>query len=384
MPASPSLTAPPPATSTVETPVITRWSAITAHGLTRQDFVAAVRSGRAAVPVEPALPADAAKPLPRPDACLVPGLDDPAVLGQKYTYTLDRLAIMVLLAADRLLADPDGGPVPATYTGDRAGMVMGTSMGGKDGMAEIIRNSLTNARPFYVDVSRIPGCVMNHPAGASAIRHGLRGPNSTVGGGRISGLLALGYARRLLDQGRADSCLVGSAEEFAPTHAWLEQAVAGYDRPAPLLGEGCGLLMLEPAGSAQLPPLASVLAVAHRIDVDDDPRAAVAACVRQALVRADVAPEEVWAAVPSAAPTPEGAAEADALASLLPADALSRVPSTALLGDVGAASAVLQVAALLAVAEADPQSAGRAALVTGVDRDGGVACAVLRLHGEAS
>ncbi|WP_188299928.1 beta-ketoacyl synthase N-terminal-like domain-containing protein [Streptomyces sp. CBMA156] len=352
--------------------VITGWSAVSAHGLSRRDFADGVRSGLAAARTEPDGPR-----LPRPDACLVPDLDRPGLLGREYSYTLDRLAVMALLATDQLLADPDHGPVP--HTDERTGLVMGTTMGGKETMAAVIRGSLTNARPFYVEVGLIPGCVMNHSAGAAAIRHDLRGPNATVGGGRVSGLLALNYARRLLDQGRADNCLVGSAEEFAPTQAWLEQAAGTPGEPAPLLGEGCGLLLLEPAGAGQLPPLAAVLAVSTGIDVDDDPQAAVASCARRALDRAGVAPEEVWAAVPTAAPTPEGEAERAALASLVPSEALDRVPSMALLGDTGAASATLQIAALLVIAGADPTAAGRVALVSAVDRDGTVAVAVLRL-----
>ncbi|WP_234327281.1 beta-ketoacyl synthase N-terminal-like domain-containing protein [Streptomyces sp. NRRL WC-3742] len=360
------------ATLPADGPVITGWSAVSAHGLSRREFADGVRSGLAAARTEPE-----GKKLPRPDACLVPDLDRPGLLGQEYSYTLDRLAIMSLLATDQLLVDADGGPVPRTD--DRTGVVMGTTMGGKESMAEVIRGSLTNARPFYVDVGLIPGCVMNHSAGAAAIRHGLRGPNATVGGGRVSGLLALNYARRLLDQGRADNCLVGSGDEFSPTNSWLEQAAGTPGEPAPLLGEGCGLLLLEPAGTNQLPPLASVLAVATAIDVDDDPQATVDYCARRAMERAGVAPEEVWAAVTTAVPTPEGIAERAALAELVPAEALDRIPSMALLGDTGAASASLQIAALLVVAGEDPTAAGRVALVSAVDRDGTAAVAVLRL-----
>ncbi|MFJ9695840.1 beta-ketoacyl synthase N-terminal-like domain-containing protein [Kitasatospora sp. NPDC101183] len=357
--------------------VITGWSAVSAHGLSRRDFAEGVRAGQAAPRTEPDGPR-----LPRPDACLVPDLDRPGLLGQDYSYTLDRLAVMSLLATDQLLTDPDGGPVP--HTDDRTGVVMGTTMGGKESMAQVIRGSLTNARPFYVDVGLIPGCVMNHSAGASAIRHDLRGPNATVGGGRVSGLLALNYARRLLNQGRADNCLVGAGDEFSPTHAWLERAAGTPGEAAPLLGEGCGLLLLEPAGASQLPPLATLLAVTTAIDVDDDPQAAVDSCARRALDRAGIAAEEVWAAVPTAAPTAEGVAERAALAALLPAEALDRVPSMALIGDTGAASATLQIAALLAVAETEPQAAGRVALVSAVDRDGAVAVAVLKLSEVAS
>jgi 3-oxoacyl-[acyl-carrier-protein] synthase II len=59
--------------------------------------------------------------------------------------------------------------------------------------------------------------------------------------------------------------------------------------------------------------------------------------------------------------------------------ALARVPSVGRLGDTSAATSAFQLVSLLAVAERTPGAAGHAAVVTTVDRDGTVACAVLRL-----
>ncbi|MBD0694736.1 hypothetical protein BG452_17260 [Streptomyces sp. CBMA123] len=68
----------------------------------------------------------------------------------------------------------------------------------------------------------------------------------------------------------------------------------------------------------------------------------------------------------------------------MPAEALTAVPSMALLGDTSAAAATFQIQALLGAAEAEPAAAGRIALVTAVDRDGAVGCAVLRLLSPAA
>ncbi|MFF4398366.1 beta-ketoacyl synthase N-terminal-like domain-containing protein [Streptomyces sp. NPDC001480] len=367
-PVTPGATLPP------GTPVITGWSAVSPYGIGREAFTAGVRSG-----AKTAAHADVSLgPLPTSDVCAVPGFDIPELLGKRGTAKMDRLTALVLVASDGLLLDADG--ERAVRTDDRTGVVLGITMGSLENVTGFLRQSYTNERPFYVDAGRIPFGSLNHAAGATAIRHDLKGPNTTVAGGRVSGLLALNYARRLMSQGRATKYLVGSAEEFSAAHAWYEYTAAPGD-PAALLGEGCGLFVLEPAESAEHPPLAAVLSVQSRIDVDDDPQAAVAACARRALERAGVTAGELWAAVPCAAPSPAGRAEHEALAALVPADALARIPSMELLGDTSAASASFQIAAVLAVAGDDPEAAGRTALVSAVDRDGAVACAVLRLTG---
>ncbi|WP_217165923.1 beta-ketoacyl synthase N-terminal-like domain-containing protein [Streptomyces sp. AC512_CC834] len=359
-----------------DTPVITGWSAVSPYGIGRDRFAAGVRGG-----AKTAVKADASLgSLPLSDVCTVPGFDIQEALGPRGTAKMDRLTALTLVASDGLLLDADGNR--AVETDDLTGVVLGITMGSLENVTDFLRQSYTNQRPFYVDAGRIPFGSLNHAAGATAIRHDLKGPNTTVAGGRISGLLALNYARRLMGQGRATKYLVGSAEEFSAAHAWFEHTAAASGDSAELLGEGCGLFLVEHAGRAQRPPLAAVLSVETRVDIDDDPHAAVTACARRALQRAGVDAAQVWAAVPCAAPTAAGRAEHEALAALVPAAALSRVPSMELLGDTSAASASFQIGAVLAVAEANPDSRGRVALVCAVDRDGGVAAAVLRLMGE--
>jgi len=361
-----------------ETLVITGWSAVSPHGLGREEFAAGVRGGAKTA----SKAAADLGPLPSSDVCTVPGFDIQGLLGKKGTAKMDRLTALALVASDGLLLDGEGNRT--VRTDDTTGVVLGISMGSLENVTGFLRQSYTNELPFYVDAGRIPFGSLNHAAGATAIRHGLKGPNTTVAGGRVSGLLALNYARRLMSQGRATKYLVGSAEEFSAAHAWFEHTAAGPGEHAPLLGEGCGLFLVEHAGTAERPVLAAVLSVETRVDIDDDPHAAVTACARRALDRAGVGADEVWAAVPCAAPTAAGRAEYEALTALLPAAALSRVPSMELLGDTSAASASFQIGAVLAITETDPESRGRIALVSAVDRDGAVACAVLRLMGESA
>jgi 3-oxoacyl-[acyl-carrier-protein] synthase II len=55
--------------------------------------------------------------------------------------------------------------------------------------------------------------VLNAAAGQVAIWHQLRGVNTTVAAGSVSGLHALGYAADLIRRGRADVIVAGGAEE---------------------------------------------------------------------------------------------------------------------------------------------------------------------------
>jgi 3-oxoacyl-[acyl-carrier-protein] synthase II len=55
--------------------------------------------------------------------------------------------------------------------------------------------------------------VLNAAAGQVAIWHQLRGVNTTVAAGAVSGLHALGYATDLIRRGRADVIVAGGAEE---------------------------------------------------------------------------------------------------------------------------------------------------------------------------
>jgi 3-oxoacyl-[acyl-carrier-protein] synthase II len=250
-------------------------------------------------------------------------------------------------------------------------LVLGTTTGSLQSMMDFTRDSLTGDRPFDVDPTLIPNSVMNCAAAQCAIRHRIEGPNTTLACGRPSGLLALAYGRRLLVNGRADSALCGAAEEYTAARSWIEHHNRGG---APtLLGEGAAVLRVR-LGTADDVRESAVLALHSRMRLPGASTAAVvAAVVRQALDRAGLTPDQVWAAVPSGL----CAEETGALESVLGAEAVRQLPLTSeLLGDTGAASAAFQLVAALATADRAP---GRIAVVTSADPDGMVAAAVLRL-----
>jgi 3-oxoacyl-[acyl-carrier-protein] synthase II len=257
-------------------------------------------------------------------------------------------------------------------------MVLGTSHGSVQSIMDFTRDSLSGEKPFHVDPALFPNTVMNRAAGQSAIWHTLRGPNTTVAGGAPTGLLALNYAARLLRQRHCEAVLCGAVEEFSTERAWLEyRARTGstHHQPVGPLGEGCALFLLEPLDRARAhgrEPLAA-LAGARFIAFTDPERAddAVARAAQEALKEADVRPEEVSLLVPSDCGGPLGAREDAALVRLFGEHRPPRLRLRRLLGDCGAATASLQLAAAV-TAGSGP------VLVTSVDPDGQTGAVVLR------
>ncbi|MGI5458720.1 beta-ketoacyl synthase N-terminal-like domain-containing protein [Streptomyces sp. CA-249302] len=211
-------------------PVITAWSAVSAFGVGREPFTAGVRGGR---PVVTDLDRER-WPAPVGRACLVPGGDPRELLGRKGTRSMDRVTGLAVAAVGRLLDDGSGERIPGLE--EDTGLVLGTSNGSVSSIMTFTRDSLTEERPYLVDPTRFPNTVMNCAAGQSAIRHGLRGPNVTIAGGRASALLALNHARRLQHCGHARSVVCGAAEEFSPERAWLDWHARTEQEPTEAAG----------------------------------------------------------------------------------------------------------------------------------------------------
>ncbi|MEU8877079.1 beta-ketoacyl synthase N-terminal-like domain-containing protein [Streptomyces javensis] len=369
-------------TALVNRPVITAWSAVSPFGIGRAAFTEGIRERR---PAAAGLD-DEQWQAAGDRACLVPDFDLRTVLGKKGVRSMDRVTGLAVTTVARLLDDAPRNRWVAT--GEDAALVLGTTTGSVQSQMDFTRDSLTMEKPYLVDPARFPNAVMNCAAGQSAIWHQLKGPNTTIAGGHAAGLYALNYARRLLTFGRARTVLCGAVEEFSHARSWLERHAhrPGTEGPAQLPGEGCGLLLVEQRGpgardDAEQPVLAEILAVEMGIALDGGVRPALAACLRRALNRAEVRPEEIWAVSTSEAPGPSGEQERAAVAEAAEGADPVHLSQAALIGDTGAAAAAFQIAGVLVHAETTPAAAGRVALVTSVDRDGAVGCALLRLAG---
>ncbi|WP_432037677.1 beta-ketoacyl synthase N-terminal-like domain-containing protein [Streptomyces cucumeris] len=354
-------------------PVISAWSAVSPYGLDAAALVDGVRSGRAT-----GAPVDTARwRVPGGTAHLVPGFETRQTLGKRGTRSMDRVTGLAVSAVGGLLDQP--GADRDRETGERAGLVLGTTTGSAESMMDFTRTSLEGDAPFDVDPAVMPNAVMNCAAGQCSIWYGIRGPNTTLAGGRTAGLAALHYSARLLASDRAESVLCAAAEEYSRARYWLERHSRDEDHVA--LGEGAAVLLVQRPDTVSpgRPPLAEILSVRTRVATGDRVRPALEACVASALEAAGARPGEVWAASPGDAHGRLGRDEHAVLTALFGAETVERVPPVGRLGDVSAASATFQIAFLLATAALSDEAAGRLAVVTSADRDGSLACAVLRL-----
>ncbi|HXL93344.1 MAG TPA: beta-ketoacyl synthase N-terminal-like domain-containing protein [Streptosporangiaceae bacterium] len=354
---------------TTAAPVITGWSAISPFGLDGHAFATGIREGRRTyAPVDHAV-----WPVPDEFACLVPGFNVTELLGNKGTRTMNRTTGLAVATAGQVL----GPGKPTARAAEGTAFTLGTTTGSAQSMMDFTRQSLVGERPYLVEPALVPYGVMNVAAARCAIWHGLKGPNTTIATGRPAGISALSYARRLLATGRAERALAGAVEEYSVARSWLHHhSRNGNGGP---LGEGAAIFVIEPASSATRRPLATLLATEFRTCVDGDFGTVIRMAIRAALARGGVSADEVFLASPSGAPGPAGLAERAALAEAANETAISRVPDLVeLIADAGAASAAFQIAAVLSLAAVLP-AAGKPALITSVDPDGAVACALLRL-----
>ncbi|MDG4810814.1 beta-ketoacyl synthase N-terminal-like domain-containing protein [Micromonospora sp. WMMD1120] len=348
---------------------IRSWSAVSPFGYGRDTFVDGLRTARDTAVAPDPLHWD----VPDTRAHLVPDFDARTVLGKKGTRSMDRATALAVTAVRQLIDSDAGAEQPDA---DETALVLGTTGGSSHSIATFARDGLTAAKPYLVDPARFPNAVMNCAAGTTAIWHALRGPNTTIAAGRVSGLHALSYSLRLLGVSRAAAVLCGAVEEYSPTRSWIEGADPD---DGTVLGEGCAMLSIHPAsadgdGAAGL---ADVLTVDFGV-FDDDPATVLAACLRRAVTRAGVSAADIWALSPGAPGGDLAGAEDRALAAVFGDATAVRVP--ALFGDTGAAAVPFQIVTALALAQDRPEASGRVAVVTALDVDGQAGCALLRLR----
>jgi len=133
------------------------------------------------------------------------------ILGRKGLVDFDRSTTLLLAASQFALED---GKLEIneenTY---KTGISVGTTFGSLNSILEFDKESIVEG-PKFVNASRFPNTVINSPASRVAIRHGIKGLNSTISTGICSGLDALDYAIHQINFNRADRVLVGSVEEM--------------------------------------------------------------------------------------------------------------------------------------------------------------------------
>jgi 3-oxoacyl-(acyl-carrier-protein) synthase len=214
--------------------------------------------------------------------------------------------------------------------------------------------------------------VINSPAGQAAIKHKLRGVNSTISAGLVSGLYAIHYASEFLRFGRATALLAGGVEELCE-ESYLSFGKVGIlspsgrvrpfaaDRDGTALGEGSALWMLETADSAAARGAKALIEIsgfgaahdAHNVNSYRVRGEGAAAAIQQALCAAGIGPDAIGCIIAGASGSRAGdEMEAHALQNIF-GQRLDEIPLSApkaAFGEaLGASGALCAVTAGLAL-----------------------------------
>ena len=182
-------------------------------------------------------------------------------MAPKEQRKVDDFIVYAVAAADQAIADA-GDVVSGDEDRERAGVLIGSGIGGLQGIAETSL-LLDSKGPRRVSPFFIPGRLINLAAGYVSIKHQLKGPNHAVVTACSTGAHAIGDAARLVALGDADVMVAGGTESpicrialagFAACRALSTgyndtptKASRPYDegRDGFVMGEGAGIVVLE-------------------------------------------------------------------------------------------------------------------------------------------
>jgi 3-oxoacyl-[acyl-carrier-protein] synthase II len=241
---------------------VSRRTAVTGIGIVspvgsgKDDFWAALVAGR-----------NGAGPITRFDAssfpvriaCEVKGFDPEAFIDKREARKMD-LSTQYGVAAS-LMAWKDSGLADGRFDPDRAGVVIGSGVGGiqtlEDQHSVLMEKGPRRVSPFF-----IPMLIADMPSGMVSITLGLRGLNFATVSACASAAHAIGEAFRAVERGDADIVVTGGTEA-----AVCPLALAGFaamkavsfrnDEPGRasrpfdagrdgfVLGDGAGVVVLE-------------------------------------------------------------------------------------------------------------------------------------------
>lgn len=156
---------------------------------------------------------------------------------------------------------------PATLVAERAGTIIGSGIGGlqvlESQQAILVKEGPRRLSPFLV-----PMMITNMAAGHTSIHYGLKGPNMCIVTACATGTHSIGEAFRVIKTGLADVMVAGGSEAaitplgvggfcaaktLSTRNDEPERASRPFDkdRDGFVIGEGCGILLLEEAGQAE-------------------------------------------------------------------------------------------------------------------------------------
>ncbi len=180
-------------------------------------------------------------------------------IERKSSARMDRFTQLAVAAAEMAFAD--SGLRGSAYASDRAGVIIGSGIGGSEtiegGQARMGRRGPGSLDPFFV--SKL---LINMAACQVSIRFGLKGPLSAPSVACSTGANAIGDALRIVQRGDADVMLAGGSEACLTPLAYggfcanrsmsrrnddPEGASRPFDkgRDGFVMGEGAGVIVLE-------------------------------------------------------------------------------------------------------------------------------------------
>ncbi|WP_419786869.1 beta-ketoacyl-ACP synthase II [Pseudodesulfovibrio sp.] len=185
---------------------------------------------------------------------------DPTVFIEKKAARRMETFTQFAVAATKMLFETAEWAIPDSEK-ERAGTIIGVGLGGLHTIEEM-HTKLLDKGPGRISPFFIPILIANMAAGQVSIEAGAMGPNVCTTTACASGSHAVGYAYTDIVMGRADVMICGGAESTITS-----LGVAGFnamkalstrndepelasrpfdaDRTGFVMGEGCGLLLLE-------------------------------------------------------------------------------------------------------------------------------------------
>ena len=189
----------------------------------------------------------------------VKGFDPLAFVNAKERRRLDDFIIYALAASEMAMRDAD--LAIGNDNAERVGVILGSAIGGLTTI-EKEKETLLNSGPGRLSPFTVPAVLANLAPGQVSMRFGAKGPISCTVTACASGNSAIADAFRTIACGYADAMITGGTEA-----AVAPLAVAGFgamrtlstrndeprrasrpfdrDRDGFVIGEGCGVMILE-------------------------------------------------------------------------------------------------------------------------------------------
>jgi nodulation protein E len=235
---------------------ITGMGAICALGRNTAEFAESLRQGRSGIaPIE----STDCSQLRFQNGAEVKGYSHQPYFDDRRADFMDRFAQFAVIAAREAVADAAVSWTPALR--DTAAIVTGSCVGGQStediGFQEVYKLGHNRVHPLT-----IPKTMANAGASHISMEFGITGPSFTISTACSSAGHAIGQAFWMVRTGSTDLAIAGGSEapfSFGILKAWEAMRVVSpetcrpfsKDRRGMILGEGAGMLVLEPLEAAR-------------------------------------------------------------------------------------------------------------------------------------